>query len=99
MLNEPGPRSEGEPEMREDERYENHKIEARATAPGQSVTAEGCGEQAPTFNIHPSFFRRNIMSHLYNFFDNHGEVWGAVVFGLLTVAACIAMAAALNGAM
>jgi hypothetical protein len=39
------------------------------------------------------------MSHIYNFFDNYGEVWGAVVFGVLTIAACIAVAAALTGAM
>lgn len=39
------------------------------------------------------------MSHIYNFLDNHGEISGAVVFGLLTIAACVAMAAALNGAM
>jgi len=39
------------------------------------------------------------MSHIYNFFDNHMEVWGAVVFGLLAIAACVAMAAALNGSM
>lgn len=39
------------------------------------------------------------MSHLYNFIDNHGELWGAVVFGVLAVAACVALAAALNGVM
>jgi hypothetical protein len=39
------------------------------------------------------------MSHIYNFFDNHMEVSGAVVFGLLAIGACIALAAALNGAM
>ena len=39
------------------------------------------------------------MSHIYNFFENHGEVWGAIFFGLLAIGACVAMAAALNGAM
>lgn len=39
------------------------------------------------------------MSHIYDFFDNHMEVWGAVVFGIVAVAACIAVAAALSGAM
>ncbi len=39
------------------------------------------------------------MSHIYNFFDNHMEAWGAVAFGVLTVAACIALAMALNGAL
>jgi hypothetical protein len=39
------------------------------------------------------------MSHIYNCFDNYGEVWGAVVFGVLTIAACVAVAAALTGAM
>ena len=39
------------------------------------------------------------MSLLYDFFDNHMEVLGAVFFGLLTVGACIAIAVALNGSM
>jgi hypothetical protein len=39
------------------------------------------------------------MSHFYDFFENHMEVWGAMFFGLLTVAACLAVAAALNGSM
>jgi hypothetical protein len=39
------------------------------------------------------------MSHIYDFFDNHMEVWGAVVFGVVAVVACIAVAAALSGAM
>ncbi len=39
------------------------------------------------------------MSHLYDFFDNHLEAVGALLFGLLTVAACIAIASALNGSM
>ncbi len=36
------------------------------------------------------------MSHIYDFFDNHMEAWGAVLF---VVAACVAVAAALNGAL
>jgi hypothetical protein len=39
------------------------------------------------------------MSLLYDFFDNHMEALGAVLFGLLTVGACIAVAVALNGSM
>jgi hypothetical protein len=39
------------------------------------------------------------MSHIYNFFDNYGEVSGAVVFGVFTIGACVAVAAALTGAM
>ena len=39
------------------------------------------------------------MSHLYDFFDNHMEVLGALLFGLLTVGAYIAVFAALNGTM
>lgn len=39
------------------------------------------------------------MSHIYDFFDNHMEVSGAVIFGILALAACVAVAAALAGAM
>ncbi len=39
------------------------------------------------------------MSYIYDFFDNHMEISGAIVFGIVAVAACIAMAAALSGAM
>ena len=39
------------------------------------------------------------MSHIYNFFDNHMEVSGAIVFGIVTVAACVAMAAAMAGVL
>jgi hypothetical protein len=39
------------------------------------------------------------MSHIYNFFDNHMEAWGAVVFGIFAIIACVAMAAAINGAL
>jgi hypothetical protein len=62
-------------------------------------SGEGMQPIVPTFNFHQPFLRRNTMSHIYNFFDNHGEVWGAVVFGVLAIAACVAMAAALNGAL
>lgn len=37
------------------------------------------------------------MSHIYDFFDNHMEVSGAVIFGVLALIACVAVAAALNG--
>jgi hypothetical protein len=39
------------------------------------------------------------MSHLYDFFDKHMEAWGALLFGLLILAACIAIATAFNGSM
>ncbi len=39
------------------------------------------------------------MSHIYNFFDDHMEVSGAIVFGIVAVAACVAMPAALAGAL
>ena len=39
------------------------------------------------------------MSHLYDFFENHMEAWGALFFGLLTIAACVAIAVAINGSM
>jgi len=39
------------------------------------------------------------MSHIYNFFDNHMELSGAIVFGLLAIGGCVAMAAALNGVL
>lgn len=39
------------------------------------------------------------MSYIYDFFDNHMELWGAVVFGVVTIVACIAMGAALSGAL
>ncbi len=39
------------------------------------------------------------MSYIYDFFDNHMEISGAIVFGIVAVTACIAMAAALSGAM
>jgi hypothetical protein len=39
------------------------------------------------------------MSHLYDFFDHHMEACGALLFALLTVGACIAIAVALNGSM
>ncbi len=39
------------------------------------------------------------MTRIFNYFDNHMEFWGAVVFGVLVITACVAMAAALNGTM
>ncbi len=39
------------------------------------------------------------MSYIYNFFDNHMEISGAIVFGVVAVGACVAMAAALAGAL
>ena len=39
------------------------------------------------------------MSHIYDFFDDHMEAWGALFFGLLAVTACIAVAVAMNGSM
>lgn len=39
------------------------------------------------------------MSHIYDYLDNHMEAWGAILFGVLAIGGCIALAAALNGAM
>jgi hypothetical protein len=39
------------------------------------------------------------MSHIYDFFDNHMEISGAIVFGIVAIGACVAMAAALSGAL
>ncbi len=39
------------------------------------------------------------MSHIYNFFDNHMELSGAIVFGIVAIGACVAIAAALTGAL
>lgn len=39
------------------------------------------------------------MSYIYDFFDNHMEVSGAIVFGIVAIIACVALAAALNGAL
>ena len=39
------------------------------------------------------------MSYIYDFFDNHMEISGAIVFGIVAVVACIAMAAAFSGAL
>ena len=39
------------------------------------------------------------MDRIFNYFDNHMEFWGAVVFGIVAITACVAMAAALNGAL
>jgi hypothetical protein len=39
------------------------------------------------------------MSHLCDFVDNHLEAVGALLFGLLTIGACIAIAGALSGSM
>lgn len=39
------------------------------------------------------------MTFLYDFFDDHMEVLGAVVFGVVAIGACVAMAAALAGAL
>lgn len=44
-------------------------------------------------------FERNAMSHIYDYLDNHMEVWGAVIFGVLAIVGCIALAVALIGAM
>jgi len=39
------------------------------------------------------------MSYIYDFFDNHMEISGAIVFGIVAIAACVAVAAALSGAL
>ncbi len=39
------------------------------------------------------------MSVIYDFFDNHMEISGAIVFGIVAIGACVAVAAALAGAL
>jgi hypothetical protein len=39
------------------------------------------------------------MSSIYNFFDNHMEISAAIVFGIVAISACVAVAAALAGAL
>jgi hypothetical protein len=39
------------------------------------------------------------MSHIYDFLDNHMEIAGAIVFGIVAAGACVAMAAALAGVL
>jgi hypothetical protein len=39
------------------------------------------------------------MTRIINHFDNHAELWGAIVLGAMAVASCIAMAAAFGGAL
>ena len=67
---------------------------------GASQSAVTLGESAgPAFGIHQPVRRRKGMSYIYNFFDNHMEISGAIVFGIVAVGACVAMAAALAGAL
>ena len=39
------------------------------------------------------------MSYIYNFFENHMEISAAIVFGIVAIGACVAIAAALAGAL
>ena len=39
------------------------------------------------------------MSYIYSFFDDHMEISGAIVFGIVAIGACVAMAAALAGVL
>ena len=39
------------------------------------------------------------MERIINYFDDHMEVWGAIAFGVLAFAACVALAAAINGVL
>lgn len=39
------------------------------------------------------------MSSIYKFLDNYMEISAAIVFGIITIGACIAIAAALSGAL
>ena len=39
------------------------------------------------------------MTYIYNFFDEHMEIVGAILFGMVAVAAGVAIAAALAGAL
>ena len=39
------------------------------------------------------------MSFFYDFFDEHMELLGAIVFGTVAIVACVALTAALAGAL
>lgn len=39
------------------------------------------------------------MSYIYNFFDDHVEIVGAIIFGIFAIGACVAMAAAWAGVL
>jgi len=39
------------------------------------------------------------MSFFYDFFDEHMELLGAIVFGVVAIGACVALAASLAGAL
>ena len=39
------------------------------------------------------------MSFIYRFLDDHAEISGAIVFGMVAIGACVAVAAALAGAL
>ncbi len=39
----------------------------------------------------------NVRSRIFHHFDDYTEVWGAIVFGILAVMSCAAMAWACNG--
>ena len=39
------------------------------------------------------------VSYIYDFFDNHMELAGSIVFGIVAMGACVAIAAALAGAL
>ena len=39
------------------------------------------------------------MSFIYRFLDDHAEISAAIVFGIVAIGACVAVAAALTGAL
>jgi hypothetical protein len=76
------------------------KFDGQCNGTRPTVVARGARQKLQALrSTSTNHSRRNTMSHIYNFFENHGEVWGAVFFGVLAIGACVAMAAALNGAM
>lgn len=76
------------PRLRSVQRYATYR-----SGEGQSESVD------PTFNLQLNIRGGNTMSHIYNFLDNHMEVSGAVVFGILALGACVALAAAINGVL
>jgi hypothetical protein len=95
----PGPIFEGTPgESGQGEMVPEFWSQARAS--DRSLVAEN-GSNLCQPNVYRSQPYRGgtIMLRIVNHFDNHAEIWGAVLLGVCAIASCVAMAAAFNGAL
>lgn len=87
---------------KEDERRiaKDFRVSPGATAPGCRSGKEIASNPSPSAETFTNRLKEETaMSYIYEFFDNHMEISGAIVFGIVALAACIAVAAALNGAL